>query len=278
MKKFAILLISAFLIIPVFAAQDKLSEEYLKNKFHLSAMNPFAEFVAQKMLKKAIQKQAPGKYKVEFDGYTLSSMKKGIFKDLKITGKNVSVENIEIPYLKMRTETEYNWVDYTKDPIVFLSDMVLNYEMEMTENTINQALSTEEYKKTLRKVNKLAYPLFTLENVRVKIRHNKIHIIMEYNFPIMPAKKNKTFMVSSSVDVVNHKVKLTKIGFDNAYGNLPIEKVINLVNLIDPLSFTLSFIDNQKCKGEIDKIVINDDLLTINGKIMISKSANGGNQ
>ena len=278
MKKFVILLISAFLIIPAFAAQDKMSEEYLKNKLHLSVMNPFAEFVAQKALKKAIQKQAPGKYKVEFDGYTLSSMKKGIFKNLKITGKNVTIENIEIPYIKMQTETDYNWIDYSREPIVFLSDIIINYEMEMSEDTINQALSTEEYKKNLRKVNKKAYPLFTIENVRVKIRNNKIHIIMEYNFPIMPAKKNRTFMVSSSVDIIKHKVKLTNIGFDNAYGNLPIEKVINLVNLIDPLSFTLNIMDKQQCSGEINKIVINDDLLKINGKIVVNKSENGGNR
>ena len=108
MKKFVILLISSFLIVPVFAAQDKLSEEYLKNKLHLSVMNPFAEFVAQKALKKAIQKQAPGRYKVEFDGYTLSSMKKGIFKNLKIIGKNVTIQNIEIPYITIGLTTQKN--------------------------------------------------------------------------------------------------------------------------------------------------------------------------
>ena len=46
-------------------------------------------------------------------------------------------------------------------------------------------------------------------------------------------------MVSSNFKVDNGKIKATDIGFDNSYGKLPLEKVTNLVNLIDPLSFTL---------------------------------------
>ena len=116
MKKVFIFLISAFLILPVFANQDRMSEDYLKNNLHFSVMNPFAEYIAQKAIIKTIKKEVPGRYKVQFNGYTLSSIKKGIFKDLKIIGKNVTVEGIEIPYIKMQTETDYNWIDYTRDP------------------------------------------------------------------------------------------------------------------------------------------------------------------
>ena len=149
--------------------------------------------------------------------------------------------------------------------------MTFDYIMHLSENSINQALQTTEYKKNLEKVNKRAYPIFMISDVRVKLRNDKMHIIMEYNFPIKPAKKNRTFMVSSSLNVTNSKVKLTNIGFDNAYGSLPIEKVTNLVNLVDPLSFTLSLVDNKKCDGRFDSAKIEDDVVKIDGKIYIKK-------
>ena len=269
-KKISACFILFFLAIsPVFSASDKTSEDYLKNKRHFAIMNPVAESIAQRVIKKLLKKETKGKYKVKIDGYTLSSMKKGIFRDLLITGKNLEIEGAEVPYIKFRSDTDYNWIDYNKNPVAFKSDMIFSYELHLDENCINSALKTEKYQKKLQKINKIAYPLFTLSDVRMRIRHNKLHIIMEYNFPIRPAKRTRTFMVSSGINVINGRIKLTNIGFDNAYGNLPIDKVTNLVNLVDPLSFTLDLIDNKKCDGKIESIKIVDDTVIVNGKIYI---------
>ena len=254
---------------PVWSATDKTSEDYLKNKRHFAIMNPLAESIGQRVIKKALKKETKGKYKVKLDGYTLSSMKKGIFRDLQINGKNLVIEDVEVPYVKLRTETDYNWVDYSQDTVKFKSDIMLRYELGMDENCVNSALKTEKYQKKLQSVNKRAYPLFTINDVRLRIRHDKLHIIMEYNFPIKPAKKNRTFMVSSGINVINGRIKLSNIGFDNAYGNLPLDKVTNLVNLVDPLSFTLDLIDNKKCNGVIESIKIVDNVIIVNGKIYI---------
>ncbi|GEM_PF-1633866 len=272
MQRLLLTIISLLLIIsPALASADKTSEDYLKGKRHFAIMNPVSERIAQSVIKKALKKETKGKYKVKLNSYTLSSMKKGIFKDLEITGKHLEVNGIEIPYVKLMTITDYNWIDYNQTPVVFKSDMTFDYIMHLSENSINQALQTTEYKKNLEKVNKRAYPIFMISDVRVKLRNDKMHIIMEYNFPIKPAKKNRTFMVSSSLNVTNSKVKLTNIGFDNAYGSLPIEKVTNLVNLVDPLSFTLSLVDNKKCDGRFDSAKIEDDVVKIDGKIYIKK-------
>lgn len=254
---------------PVFSAVDKTSESYLKDKHHFAIMNPLAERIAQRIIKKSLKKETKGKYKVKLNGYTLSSMKKGIFRDLQIKGKNLEIEGVQIPYIKMRTETDYNWVDYNKDPVVFKSDITLSYEIGLDEDCINSALKTEKYQKKLQSVNKRAYPLFTINDVRLRMKHDKLHIIMEYNFPVKPAKKNRTFMVSCGINVINGRVKLANIGFDNAYGNLPLNKVVNLVNLVDPLSFTLDLIDNKKCNGVIESMKIVDNVIIVNGKIYI---------
>ena len=82
MKKIILLLVISILTFaPAFSKTDKTSADYLKNKKHFAIMNPIAESIAQKIIKKSLKKDiGEGKYKVKFEGYTLSSMKKGIFK------------------------------------------------------------------------------------------------------------------------------------------------------------------------------------------------------
>lgn len=274
MKKLLLLiLITNLSFLPALAKTDKTSADYLKNKKHFAIMNPFVENVAQKVIKKALKKEiGDGSYKVKFEGYTLSSMKKGIFKNLEVTGKDLTIDEIPVPYLKIKTETDYNWVDFNEDPIKIKSDITALYELELTEKSINAALKQKDYQKTLDNLNKRAYPLFTMHEVRVKIRHNKIHIIMSYSLPLASNNKKKTFMVSSNFQVDNGKIKASNIGIDNAYGNLPIDKVANLVNLINPLSFALAQINDSDCRGQVENIKIDDNIIQINGRIFIVKN------
>ena len=270
MKKFlATLFIISLFLTPVFAKTDRASEEYLKTGRHLSVMNPFAEAIVEHSIKKAIKKEARGKYRVKFRGYTLSSMKKGIFKYLEIRGKHIVAENIHIPYCELKTVTDYNWIAYDEDPVVFKSDVTFNVVAHLSEETINDALQTEEYLKVIRKINKLAFPLFTLNKVTVKIKNNKVHLIMFYNIPLKPNQKERTFMVSSGFRAENGKIRTYGIGFDNAYGNLPLNKVTNLINLINPLEFTTNLLDNNSTKSVIESLKIEDDIVKINGKIYV---------
>jgi len=232
-------------------------------------MNPAAEYAAEQEIKKSLKKKTGYDFKVKLEGYTLASMKKGIFKYLEITGKNIEAEGVEVPYANLKTITDYNWVDYTQNPVVYKSNMTFAYNLELSEKSINDALKNEEYQKTLQNVNKLAYPLFTINNVRVRIRHDKVHVIMEYNFPIAPVKKNRTFMVSTGFQVKDGKIQAKDIGIDNAYGNLGVDKVANLVNLLNPLSFTLSLMDTKKCDGKIENVNIVDNIIKVNGKIFV---------
>lgn len=268
MKKVLLLIIAGLLIsLPATAKTDKYSAEYLKNRKHFAILNPPVEGIAQSVIRKSLKKETGANFKVKFNGYTLSSMKKGIFKYLEITGKDVIVEGIEVPYVNIKTLSDYNYVDYTQDPVVFKSDMYFAYSMKLSEKSINDALKNQDYQKTIQKVNKLAYPLFTINDVCVRIRNNKVYIIMQYNFPISPAKQNKSFMISTSFKVENGQIKAHNIGLDKAYGNLSIDKITNLVNLLDPLSFTIDLMDSKKCKGKLDNLEIKDNLIQVNGRL-----------
>ena len=199
-------------------------------------------------------------------------MRAGIFKNFVVKGKNLEIDEIEIPYLKLTSVTDYNWIDYKAEPMVYKSDMTFLYEMDLTEDSINSALKHKSYKKKIEKINNIAYPLFTLYETRVKVKNNKLYIIMEYNLPLASFKRNKTFIVSTSLKVENNKIYANNVNIDKSYGNLSLNKVTNLINLLDPLTFTLSLIESKDCQGRVDSVTIMDDIIKINGRINIKKN------
>ncbi len=272
MKRFLVILLTFCFLSPVLAKTDKISAEYLTDKKHLSVMNPLVEKIAEKAIKKSLKKEFGGKYKVEFDGYTLKSMKAGIFKNLVIIGKNLNVDDIEIPYLSLKSITNYNWIDYRQEPLIYKSDMEFSYSMLLNEDSVNSALKNKNYPKKLEKINNIAYPLFTLYDTKVKIKHSKLYVIMEYNLPLSPFKRNKTFIVSTSLKVDNNKIYANNVNIDKSYGNLSLKKITNLINLLDPLTFTLSLMESKDCVGKVDNVKINDDIIEINGRINIKKT------
>lgn len=270
MKKFLILfLLGIIFVSPVMSSVDKTSEEYLKNSQNPSTMSFIAENAAKAVIKKQLKKEAPGKYKVKLKGYSLTSLKNGIFKYLEITGKNITAEGIRIPYYNIRTITDYNYIDYKQNPVVFRSDIKFDCEVHLSEKSINDALQTDDYSKVLIKINQRVFPFITINNVKVKLEHNKMRIFVYYNFPLSPREKDNYFVVSTGLGIVNNEIKAKDISYDKAYSNLPINKLINLINTLNPLNFTVKLLDSKKCQCKIEKIKIIDDIVIINGKIFI---------
>ncbi|MBO5738861.1 hypothetical protein J6R97_05930 [bacterium] len=273
MKKFLLLLFIINLInIPAFSKTEKTSAEYLQNKKHIAIMNPLVEHFAQKEIKKLLKKElSEGSYKVKFDGYTLYSMKKGVFKDLEIVGKNLVIEEIPIKSLTLKTKTDYNWIDFNQSPAKIKSDITFDYLLNLDEKSLNEALDRKDYQKVLDKVNSRAYPLFEMKNIKLRIKNNRTYLIMKYTLPLASNKKVKTFIVSSSFKVENGKIIATNVHIDKSYGNLPLDKVTNLVNLLDPLTFALDILKDGHCKGKVENVKIENDNIQIGGKIFIKK-------
>lgn len=89
MKKILLVFILMLFAVNTGFAADKYSKDYLQNHRHFAIMNPIAESMAEHIIKSSLKKETGGKYKVKFDGYTVSSMKKGIFKILKLPAQTL---------------------------------------------------------------------------------------------------------------------------------------------------------------------------------------------
>lgn len=248
---------------------DKYSKEYLQSKKHFSILRPVAENIVEKNIKQALKKETGSNFDVKFSGYSVSSMKEGIFKSLELTGKDFVSYDIPITYLHLKSLDDYNYIDYKQNPIVFKSDMTFSYDMLLSEDSVNKALEGKDYQNVIKNVNKIAYPLFVTKNVRTKILENHMYLIMTYNIPLIKSSKEKTFVMTTDFTVENGKIKAKNVHIDSSYGNIGLNKVANLINLLNPLDFTLKLIDTKKCNGIIENVNIIDNKIKIDGKIFI---------
>lgn len=269
MKRILSIFILMLLTVNVGFAADKYSKDYLQNHKHFAIMKPITEGIAEHIIKSSLKKETGGKYNVKFEGYTTSSIKKGIFKNLEITGENIVAEGIPVPYVHLKSLTDYNYVDYSKDPVEFKSDMKFSYDLLLSEESMNTALQHKDYQKVLDKVNNIAYPLFQITKVSTKIQNNQIYILTEYTFPLASGTKVRVFVASTAFIVKDSKIRAGNIKLNSAYGNLSLEKVANLLNLVNPLEFTLARLNSGKCNAKVENINIVDNKIKINGKIIV---------
>lgn len=254
-----------------FAEVDKFSKEYLESHSGFSITRPIAESFVKRAIKKSLKKETGANFDVKFQGYTTASIKKGIFRHIEFSAKNAKISDLPVPYVSLKTLTDYNYIDYTQNPIAFKSDMTCAYEVMLSEETINAALKEKEYQKVLSYVNKIASPIFVAKDVRIKMANNRFHIIMDYNFPIIKMSSDKSFVMSTDFELVNNKIISKNVHIDTSYGNLGLNKVANLINLLNPLDFTLKQLDDEinNARANIENINIVDNMVKVNGKIFI---------
>lgn len=272
MKKIlALLAVITLFTNTAFAEVDKFSKEYLEAHSGFSITRPIVESFVKRAIKKALKKETGANFDVNFQGYTTASMKKGIFKHIEFSGKNAKINDLPVPYVSLKTLTDYNYIDYNQNPIVFKSEMTCAYEVMLSEETINAALKEKEYQKVLSYVNKIASPIFVAKDVRIKIANNKFYIVMDYNFPIIKMSGDKSFVMSTDFELVNNKIISKNVHIDTSYGNLGLNKVANLINLLNPLDFTLKQLDDDinNARANIENINIVDNMVKVNGKIFI---------
>ena len=92
---------------------------------------------------------------------------------------------------------------------------------------------------------------------------------MDYNFPIIKSSKDKMFIMTSDFMVADGKIRAKNVHIDSSYGRISLNKVTNLINLLNPLEFTLDMLENKQCQGKIENINIVDNRVKVSGKIYV---------
>lgn len=250
-----------------FAAEEyKTANAFVRITTNMLGYNFIAKKVAQSAMKKSLKKCVAGDYKIKFDSFSGVDLKKGIFRGLDIDGKNLSVENeLYISQLHMATTSDFNYVDYRSEPMVFKTDVPLAYEVEMTESDLDKTLFSEEAFDTISRF----IPLVTIEKPSVKIVNDKIRINSSLKFPFAKAIK---FSMSSGLKVENGKIVMTDVESSGSSRDFA-GKLVNLINKQNMLdNINLNIFENTDTVVQVQNVNLKDKKLYITGQFLIKKS------
>ncbi|MBQ4114929.1 hypothetical protein IJD34_05950, partial [bacterium] len=81
--------------------------------------------------------------------------------------------------------------------------------------------------------------------------------------------KDRVFAVSTNFFVKDGKIYARNISIEKKYGTVSMDKIKNLINLLNPLSYILDFMNPSNCNFKIENVNIVDDIIQIDGKILI---------
>ena len=236
----------------------------------------FAEKLGESIIKKQIKKETGQKFKVSLKSYSMLDLKHGIFKSLKITGKNLDIEGIKVSLFEAKTLCDFNYFDLSTSEIYNRSNLLMDYSIMVTEKDLKETVKSQAYEKILKKVdlNALGLKLLKIDSVDVAIKDDRLHIMMNVSsgitsmFGMSSALK---FDVSSALKVSDGKINVYDVRLENANKRLNIAKYISLFNYIDPLQYSLDAFSIKNGKLMIKTVDITDDKILFDGIIFIPK-------
>lgn len=239
----------------------------------ITGTNFLATKTAQSILKSQIKKEAQGDFDVKIQSYSLSDLKAGRFKSLEITGKNVIADDVYLSLLKLKTLCDYNYIEYdtkTKTAL-FKEDFGMAFATTITEDDLNNTMKANGYKELIDEINSLgkSYRLFNITQSKAKLRNNQFMYIFQVAFPFINSKQN--IVVTSDVNVYDGKLYLSHTKVVNDLFSVDLSKVSDMINFLNPLSYSLGILKDKDATLTVRDAVIKDNRIDIDGTIIVLK-------
>lgn len=286
-KKYIIAILTALLInLPTFAAQYT-PEKCCTPAFDVSSRTNqvmskmfgatfIAEKVGESIIRKQIKKETGQKFKVSLKSYSLKDLKKGIFKSLKITGKNLDLDGTKVSLFEAKTLCDFNYFDLSTDEIYNKSNILMDYSIMVTEKDLKETVNSKDYNAILQKVdlNAIGIKLLKLESVDVAIKDERLHVFLNVSSGITTLfnkASNLNFEISTALKVVNGKINVYDVRLEKTNKKLNIAKYLSLINFIDPLQYSMDAFQIPNGKLVINTVNIVDDKILVDGIIFIPK-------
>lgn len=273
MKSGKIVLLLLFIIsgcIPAISAnisgEYKTAPGFVRVTTNMLGYNMITRHIAQNVVKKSLNKSVKGDYDVKIDSFSGVDLKKGKFRGLTIVGKDLCLDDeVYFSRLYMKTLSDFNYIDYKKKPVVFKTDIPMEYSVEISEYDLNKTVSGRN---SLDMLSGLV-PLVKFDRVKFRIYNSRLHINTGVRLPFCKPVKCS---VSTGLSVENGKIVFSDIDTGSMKNELA-EKLIHLMNHYNFLdNINLHLFDNADTAMSVKNVKIIDKTIYIDGNVTIKKA------
>ena len=249
-----------------------MSSKFAKYSTNILGMNFIAKQVAKNIIKKELKAMVKGNIKVKLDSYSVFDLKKGIIKGMELSASDIVSEDVYVSQLNAKTLCDFNYINYTKNPIEYKVPMPLDFTMALSESDLNKSFFNEEndvYKDRLKQINLIMHDVLVTKKISAEIRRNRFYIIMNGYVPLIKIPVKVT--VSSDINVKNNQIMLNDTltrGLSKFVSSDTMNEIINMVN---PLEYTLNSFETTRDKIIINNVKIIDNKIQINGIMVLGE-------
>lgn len=239
---------------------------------NVTGMTFLAEKIAQSIIKGELKKATKEKFKVEMKSYSAQDLLNGRFKSLKISGRNLEIEGVYLTSLDTKTLCDFNYVELSKNSIKFKENMVMDFNLEISNTDLKKTVKSAGYLDKLNKIklSGMGITFFKLDGADVQIKNNKLYFTINLTSPM--SAKPIPITVRSDVKVEDGNIVMTKVDLVNLYTVIDLSKITYLLNVLNPLTFSTDILNNKDSKMSVRAVNIIGDRICINGNIFIPKN------
>lgn len=248
------------------------------NLASLSSANFLARKIAAYEISKELKEKTNTKFKVHLDNFYGVSLTDGIFKNLSIEGKNFIYEDMIISKLNAETLCPYNHIQFKDNKITYVKNMVLNYNVDVTQEDLNKSIQSTKFQKMINKINEDKYfsTLFKIENMKTQLQENRLALKYTIN-PLPDSAGALPFMktlikpfdvtVGAGLRVENNRIELCDLDLNSR--KIDYTYFLPFVNLLNPLDSKIKLDRNNEGDLKIDNIKIEPSKISIKGAIIV---------
>lgn len=243
---------------------------------NVTGMTFLSQAIANSIVKKELKKATGTKkgFKVKMKSYSAKDLANGRFKSLDINGKNLNMDGIYVSNFNASTICDFNYVKATPKSVKFKENFAMNYSMTLTNDDLRKTVLSDEYIKFLKSLNlKMGgLNLFELKNADVKMKDGKFIFSLAMNNTMFNYSIPLNLDVSAKMKIQNGKFQVSEVAWENINRKVSLTQITNLLNVINPLNFTVDILNNPSSKVALKTFDIKDNNLNIAGTIFIPKN------
>ena len=239
----------------------------------VTGMTFLTEKIAQSIIKGQLKKATKEKFRVEMKSYSANDLLHGRFKSLKFSGKNLEIEGVYLTSLKVKTLCDFNYVELDKNSIKFKENMLMGFDLEISNTDLKKTIQSTGYLDKLNKVSLsgMGITFFKLDSADVQIKNNKLYFTIKVTSPM--SARPIPIMVRSDLKIEEGKIVMTKLDFVNLLTVVDLSKLTYLLNALNPLTFSTDILNNKNSKMSIQDVNIIGDRIFIKGNVFIPKNS-----